>query len=357
MKSQLQEMFGMTKSSYSKSCSVFVKWRYNSLASRHPWTGIFQVMAVDSGYGGLEHRASTSLICTKKSLPWGEKRTDAYIQFWDSVHTSIFSTWNVKRIKPAVFQPYNLNRETYTSLLWVFEGWTSYYDDLILLRCDLISTEQYLTLIGKTITRVYKGSALHKQSLADSSFTAWTKFYRQDENAPNAVISYYAKGALAALALDLYIRRETGNQKSLDDVMKALWTEFGSKGIGVPEDGVERLSERITGLDLSEWFDAVVRGVGTLPLEELLSTVGVDLRAREPKSHADLGRCTLLHKSRLVIWDAPLSNPQQALRCDEVLMMAPLKSWFIIRGCSDCHQWNKSDDRQHDSSIEPIFCW
>ena len=174
-------------------------------------------------------------------------------------------------------------------MLWVFEGWTSYYDDLILLRCDLISTEQYLTLIGKTITRVYKGSALHKQSLADSSFTAWTKFYRQDENAPNAVISYYAKGALAALALDLHIRRETNNQKSLDDVMKALWTEFGAKGVGVPEDGVETLAEQITGLDLSDWFDAVVRGVGELPLDELLSTVGVQLCEREPKSHADLG--------------------------------------------------------------------
>ena len=250
---------------------------------------LFQVMAVDSGYGGLEHRASTSLICTKKSLPWGDDRSDAYIQFLGLCSHEYFHTWNVKRIKPAVFLPYDLNRETYTSLLWVFEGWTSYYDDLILLRCDLISLQQYLTLIGKTITRVYKGSALHKQSLAESSFTAWTKFYRQDENAPNAVISYYAKGALAALALDLHIRRETNNQKSLDDVMRALWTEFGAKGVGVPENGVERLSERITGLDLSDWFDAVVRGVGTLPLEELLSTVGVDLRFREPKSHSDLG--------------------------------------------------------------------
>ena len=250
---------------------------------------LFQVMAVDAGYGGLEHRASTSLICTKKSLPWGEKRTDAYIQFLGLCSHEYFHTWNVKRIKPAVFQPYNLNQESYTSLLWVFEGWTSYYDDLILLRTGLISPEQYLAILGKTITRVYKGSALDKQSLADSSFTAWTKFYRQDENAPNAVISYYAKGALAALALDLHIRFETNGTKSLDDVMKALWTEYGAKGIGVPEDGVEKLTEEITGLELSTWFDAAVRGVGKLPLEQLFETVGVEFCEREPKPHSDLG--------------------------------------------------------------------
>ncbi len=250
---------------------------------------VFQVMTVDAGYGGLEHRASTSLVCSKKSLPWGEPRSDAYIQFLGLCSHEYFHTWNVKRIKPAVYLPYDLNTEAYTTLLWVFEGWTSYYDDLILLRSGLITPSEYLTMIGKTITRVYKGSALNKQSLADSSFTTWTKFYRQDENAPNAVVSYYAKGALAALALDLHIRMETEGAKSLDDVMKALWTEYGAKNIGVPEDGVEKLAEQITGLDLSEWFDSVVRGVGELPLGTLFETVGVVLNAREPYSYTDLG--------------------------------------------------------------------
>lgn len=250
---------------------------------------LFQVMAVGSGYGGLEHRASTSLVCSKKSLPWGEKRSEEYIQFLGLCSHEYFHTWNVKRIKPAAYLPYDLNTEAYTTLLWVFEGWTSYYDDLILLRSGLISTKQYLKMLGKTITRVYKGSALHKQSLADSSFTTWTKFYRQDENAPNAVVSYYAKGALAALALDLHIRQETNHQKSLDDVMKALWTEYGAKNIGVPEDGVERLAEQITGLDLQSWFDAVVRGVGELPLEELLGSVGIEMHARAPSSYSDAG--------------------------------------------------------------------
>ena len=147
---------------------------------------LFQIMIVGSGYGGLEHRSSTSLLVTRDSLPSAQmtKATEKYIRFLGLCSHEYFHTWNVKQIKPASFFPYDLSQENHTSLLWVFEGWTSYYDDLLLLRCGLINLEQYLKLVGKTITRVRKGHAAERQSLHDSSWTTWT-ILSTDENAVN----------------------------------------------------------------------------------------------------------------------------------------------------------------------------
>lgn len=252
---------------------------------------LFQLMLIGNGYGGLEHRASTSLIAKRADLPMlGEhKVSDGYRQLLGLCSHEYFHTWNVKRIKPARFVPYDLSTENYTTLLWAFEGITSYYDDLILNRTERIETDSYLELLGRTITRVRGGSGRLKQSLAESSFDAWTKFYRQDENAPNAIVSYYAKGSLAALALDLTIRLETEGAKSLDDVMRALWTEYGAKGIGVPEMGIEDVAQRITGVDLSHFFEHAVRGTEDLPLRALLAAFGVELRFRPGKNGTDRG--------------------------------------------------------------------
>jgi predicted metalloprotease with PDZ domain len=153
--------------------------------------------------------------------------SEGYRGFLGLCSHEYFHTWNVKRIKPAAFAPYMLDRENYTSLLWLFEGFTSYYDDLVLVRSGLIDEAAYLKLIAKTINGVMRGSGRLKQSVADSSFDAWTKYYRQDENATNAVVSYYTKGSLVALLLDLTIRQQTRGRKSLDDVMRALWQRFG----------------------------------------------------------------------------------------------------------------------------------
>ena len=252
---------------------------------------LFQVMVVGSGYGGLEHRASTSLICKRDDLPrpGEEEVSDGYLNFLGLCSHEYFHTWNVKRIKPAVFTPYDLNREGYTTLLWAFEGITSYYDDLALVRAGLITTAQYLELLGRNASRILKGSGRLKQSLADSSFDAWTKFYRQDENAANAIVSYYGKGAMAALALDLTIRRETGGHRSLDDVMRLLWTRHGQPLIGVPEDGIEAASAEVAGVDLRAFFDHAIRGTEDLPLESLLATVGVTFSLRPPDGAADRG--------------------------------------------------------------------
>jgi predicted metalloprotease with PDZ domain len=252
---------------------------------------VFMVTAVGEGYGGLEHRASTALLCSRDDLPQKNQPeiNENYRGFLGLVSHEYFHTWNVKRILPGAFQPYDLSRENYTSLLWVMEGFTSYYDDLVLVRCGLISPEIYLQLVGETITKVLRGSGRLKQSVAESSFDAWTKFYRPDENSPNAGVSYYAKGSLVALALDLLIRRETNHKKSLDDVMRALWHYFGAKGIGVPEDGVEQLAQKVTGLNLRPFFDYTVRGTGELPLAELFDGVGIDFVLRAAENQQDKG--------------------------------------------------------------------
>ncbi|CAM5181849.1 M61 family metallopeptidase [Oligella ureolytica] len=190
---------------------------------------VFMTTVTGNDYGGLEHRNSTALICSRKSLPTvGEKKqSKEYREFLGLVSHEYFHSWNVKRIKPAAFAPYQLDRATPTSLLWIFEGFTSYYDDLMLLRSGLIDEQQYFDLIAETISRVNNDSGRIKQSIAESSFDAWTKFYQQDENARNQIVSYYSKGSLVALCLDLLIRQHSNHERSLDDVMRYLWQHYG----------------------------------------------------------------------------------------------------------------------------------
>jgi predicted metalloprotease with PDZ domain len=252
---------------------------------------LFLVTAVGSGYGGLEHRASCSLLCSRDDLPRSDQQeaSEKYRTFLGLCSHEYFHLWNVKRIKPAVFSHYDLSKENYTTLLWVFEGFTSYYQNLMLVRCGLISSEHYLELLAHTISRVWRSGGRFKQSLTESSFDSWIKLYKQDENAPNALISYYTKGALTALALDLLIRRDTRNARSLDDVMRALWMRYGQSGEGVPEEGVERLVEEISGLDLKMFFKKVVHGVEDPPLPELLPQFGVAFALRAAHSASDQG--------------------------------------------------------------------
>ncbi len=254
---------------------------------------LFQVMVVGDGYGGLEHRASTSLLASRDDLPQLHDDpatvSDGYRTFLGLCSHEYFHTWNVKRIKPAAFVPYELSCESYTTQLWAFEGFTSYYDDLMLVRAGVITPASYLELLGQGITRVLRTPGRHKQSVAESSFDAWTRFYRQDENSPNAIVSYYAKGALVGLALDLEIRARTGGQRSLDDLMRALWQRHGLTGLGVDEDGIEALAGEIAGGSQAEFFAAYVHGTEDLPLERLLAAVGVELRLRAAEAQSDNG--------------------------------------------------------------------
>jgi len=252
---------------------------------------LFQTMVVGNGYGGLEHRSSTSLLCSRDDLPLvGEEAiNDDYRGFLGLCSHEYFHSWNIKRIKPDVFIPYDLSSESYTPLLWAFEGFTSYYDDLALLRSGLINTESYLELLGQIITRVLRGSGRLKQSVSDSSFDAWSKFYKQDENAPNTIVSYYTKGSLIALALDLSIRSESNGERSLDDVMRRLWLEHGKPHRGVSPAQMEAIIRDIAGEAIAPLLETALRGTDDLQLTELLARFGVELKMRQATSNSDKG--------------------------------------------------------------------
>ena len=212
---------------------------------------------------------------------------DRYLNLLGLASHEYFHAWNVKRIKPSAFSPYDLTRENYTRQLWAFEGITSYYDDLALGRCGLIDEARYLELLGRTITNVLRTPGRHRQSIADSSFDAWIKFYRPDENSPNAVVSYYAKGALVALALDLTLRGNGGT--SLDAVMRALWNRYGQTGIGVGEDDIAWLVSELCGRDMQPFFERYVTGTEDPPVDALLDAVGIELHLRATSGPDDRG--------------------------------------------------------------------
>ncbi|MFK8014117.1 MAG: M61 family metallopeptidase [Gammaproteobacteria bacterium] len=252
---------------------------------------LFLTRVLGDGYGGLEHRNSSALMCRRQDLPGRDpKVTEHYRRFLGLCSHEYFHLWNVKRIKPAVFTPYELESESYTELLWVFEGITSYYDDLALVRCGVIDVASYLELVSTTVARVLSVPGQRWQSLAESSFDAWTKFYKPNADTPNSVVSYYAKGALVALLLDLTIRVRTSDKTSLDDVMREMWLRFGKPGHGVPEDGFEKTCEEVTGLDLGPFFDRYVRRTDALDLADALRHVGVELVPdTDAASHISLG--------------------------------------------------------------------
>jgi predicted metalloprotease with PDZ domain len=247
---------------------------------------VFLVTVAGEGCGGLEHRASAALLSPRHDLPHpGMKGMPAgYRRFLGLCSHEYFHTWNAKRIKPAAFVPYDLDRENYTTQLWVFEGITSYYDDLALLKSGVITLGDWLELTAETIGKVLRAPGRLRQSLAESSFDAWSKFYRPDENTPNAVVSYYTKGALAALALDLTLRHKTRNRVSLDDVMRALWRRFGQSGIGVGDDDFRRIAEESSGLDLKGFFARIIHGTRDIPLARLFAPFGIRLQWNQAKT-------------------------------------------------------------------------
>mgnify|MGYP002635263028 FL=1 len=252
---------------------------------------MFLVMVVGEGYGGLEHRESTSLLCSRNNLPQpGQiKLTEEYRSFLGLCSHEYFHSWNIKRIKPEVFTKPDLSTEVYTPLLWAFEGITSYYDDLALVRCGCITAKEYLELIGQTITRVQRGQGRLRQSAATSSFNAWSKFYKQDENSVNAIVSYYAKGSLIALCIDLKIRQLTANQHSLDDVMRQLWSNYESTGKGISDFEIQQIINDLLNDDVSEYLHQMIYGVDELPLAEALKYVSVNIDYRVNSGHQDKG--------------------------------------------------------------------
>ena len=234
---------------------------------------LFLMNAVDDGYGGLEHRNSTALIAARRDLPrLGDARaSEGYVTLLGLISHEYFHTWNVKRLRPAEFTHYDYGRENYTQLLWFFEGFTSYYDDLLLRRAGVIDDATYVKLLNKTINQVQQTPGREVQAVAQASFDAWVKYYRQDENTPNATVSYYTKGALVALCFDLTLRAE--GQTTLDDVMRALWLRC--KAGPMTEADFATVLRELGGRTFTRELAAWVHGTRELPLSDLLGAQGI----------------------------------------------------------------------------------
>lgn len=243
----------------------------------------FMTMATGNSYGGLEHPNSTSLITPRDDLPQAnepEQPSKDYQRFLGLCSHEYFHSWLVKFIRPENFVNYDLNKEGYTSLLWIFEGFTSYYDDLILLRSGVINQAAYIELLKSQIDRYLQNPGRAIQTVAESSFDAWVKFYRQDENSNNAGTSYYNKGCLVALCLDLGLRLRGS---SLDALMRKLY-ENAQNGVQVNEHTVFELCKVLTGDDWSEQINHLINTTDELPLEQLLPEFGLSYILKNDKS-------------------------------------------------------------------------
>ena len=240
---------------------------------------LFIVHLTDRRRGGLEHARSTTLNVGRMGFFPRETYEETLALFaHEFVHV-----WNVKRLRPAAFVPLDYGREQYTRLLWWFEGATSYYEQLALVRSGIVDAKRYLRNLGQALTALERTPGAAKTSVEESSFLAWVKLYRPDENTPNSTVSYYLKGELVALALDLALRR-AGH--SLDELLAALRARF--EAAGVPEDGVEQVAAELLGREAARaFFDRHVRGTAPLALD--LDLVGLRLLRRPAAAFDDKG--------------------------------------------------------------------
>ncbi len=241
---------------------------------------VFMTFVLKDGFGGLEHMSSTALHCSFKDLPLRgadvTKIDENYRTFLSLCCHEYFHSWNVKRIKPAKFIPMDLTQEVHTELLWFFEGITSYYDELLMARARTVSPEGYLEMLAHTLTKTLRGKGRFKQSVTQSSFDTWTKFYKQDENAVNGIVSYYSKGAMVALCLDFEIRKLTDGKKSLDDLMRIVWQKYGKTGKGLGENQIEQLAKELVGKSMQSFFKKILYSVDELDLAAVFEQVDVN---------------------------------------------------------------------------------
>lgn len=243
----------------------------------------FMTMATGNSYGGLEHCNSTSLITPRDDLPKAgeaEEPSKDYQRFLGLCSHEYFHSWLVKFIRPENFANYDLHKEGYTSLLWIFEGFTSYYDDLILLRSGVISQKSYLDLLKAQIDRYLQNPGRFIQSVSESSFDAWIKFYRQDENSNNAGTSYYNKGSLVALCLDLGLRLRGSN---LDSLMRRLY-ENTQNGMQVNDRTIVELCNELTGDNWIEQINHLINTTDELPLDQLFPEFGLSYSIKNDKT-------------------------------------------------------------------------
>lgn len=233
----------------------------------------FLLMLHPTAGGGLEHLNSTALLFRRYNF----RPESAYKDFLTLVAHEYFHLWNVKRIRPDALGPFDYTAENYTRLLWVAEGLTSYYENILVRRAGLMTDREYLNKAADAIRNLQNTPGRLEMSVEEASFDAWIKYYRPDENSINSSISYYDKGAILGLLLDLEIRRRTAGAKSLDDVMRYLYTEFYKRGRNYTPEDFQRAAELVAGSSLEEFFRRYVRGREELDYNASLAGVGLQL--------------------------------------------------------------------------------
>ncbi|MEH6710215.1 MAG: PDZ domain-containing protein [Paraglaciecola polaris] len=253
---------------------------------------LFITMLTGRDFGGLEHMSSTALLYSRDDLPsiaQADHMPDGYRTFLSLCSHEFLHTWHVKRTRPAVLKSSTLAEEAYTPQLWIYEGFTSYYDDMSLARSQVTDVSSYLEVLGQTLTRLERNIGRHKQTVTESSFDAWTKFYQQDASAINNIVSYYVKGAVIALCLDLQIRLTSQHKRSLDDVMRYLWQHHGKIDVGTPDDIIQQIILVEFELPLQSFMHDALYTNKDLPVQSLLETFGVSLQRRPRVDANDIG--------------------------------------------------------------------
>ncbi len=227
-----------------------------------------------NSYGGLEHKNACSLIYPR----FGFQPQDEYNRFLQLVAHEFFHLWNVKRIRPKALETFDYTAENYTPSLWFAEGTTSYYDILLPVRAGLYNAKTCLAAYSKDITRLQQTPGRRVQPLSESSFDTWIKLYRPDANSANCRVSYYLKGELVTLLLDLLIRSRHNNQRSLDDVLRQLWQTFGQPEIGYTPEELQAVIESVAGMPLARFFADFIDGTVELPFDKYLQPFGLRLQ-------------------------------------------------------------------------------
>ncbi len=283
---------------------------------------VFIVHHYQSGGGGLEHLNSTVLGATRN----GYTNPRVYTSFLGLVAHEYFHLWHVKRLRPIELGPFDYTGENYTTALWIMEGFTSYYDNHLLLRAGLVGEATYLQLLGIDFNAVENRPGNQIQPVAEASFDAWVKYYRPDENSPNSTVSYYNKGALLSLAMDAKIIAETNGEKSLDDVLKAAYQHFHiDLDRGFKESELEALIESVTGVSVAEIFRAA-HSVDAVDYNAYLRAIGYELiDQNEGRRIADLGIRTTISDGRIMVtgvtrngsaWDGGISARDEIIAID-----------------------------------------
>ncbi len=279
-----------------------------------PYDRYLFILHLSNGYGGLEHKDSTTLLFSRN----GFKKRESYEDFLTLVAHEFFHLWNVKRIRPKALETFDYGGENYTLSLWFSEGATSFYDNVIPLRSGLYDAKTYLKNFGKSVTRYLTTIGRTVQPLSESSFDAWIKLYRPDANSPNSQMSYYLKGEMVVFLLDLSIRKRHQNARSMDDVMRSLWETFGKPEIGFTPEDLKATIEAVAGFDLTEFFAHYLDGLVELPFQAILADFGLRVESNldSGKLPPYLGVRTALENGRMMIKYVANDSPAELAGLD-----------------------------------------